>query len=132
MGARAASSTAPRPIASILVTGNAAFSPASHHWGDTVLALNPDGSGNANGDPLDTYTPANFAQLNSLDLDLGSTAPAILPVTDTRKVQNLAVQGGKDQMLRLLNLDNLSGHGGPGSPAVKSARRSRSPRRVRC
>ena len=34
-----------------LVTGNAAFSPASHHWGDTVLALNPDGSGNANGDP---------------------------------------------------------------------------------
>ena len=97
-----------------LVTGNAAFSPASHHWGDTVLALNPDGTGNANGDPVDTYTPANFAQLNTLDLDLGSTAPAILPVTDTRKVQNLAVQGGKDQMLRLLNLDNLSGHGGPG------------------
>ena len=77
-----------------LVTGNAAFSPASHHWGDTVLALNPDGSGNASGDPVDTYTPANFAQLNSQDLDLGSTAPAILPVTDTRKVRNLAVQGG--------------------------------------
>ena len=97
-----------------LVTGNAAFSPASHHWGDTVLALNPDGSGNASGDPVDTYTPANFAQLNSQDLDLGSTAPAILPVTDTRKVRNLAVQGGKDQILRLLDLDNLSGHGGPG------------------
>jgi outer membrane protein assembly factor BamB len=97
-----------------LASGNATYSPAAHDWGDSVLALNPDGSGNANGDPLDTYTPTNFDQLNSLDEDLGSTAPAILPVTDTRMVANLAVQGGKDQMLRLLNLDNLSGHGGPG------------------
>jgi hypothetical protein len=95
-------------------TGNATFSPANHHWGDTVIAINPDGSGNASGNPIDSYTPSNFDALNTGDLDLGSTAPAILPVTDTRKVKNLAVQGGKDQMLRLLNLDNLSGHGGPG------------------
>ncbi len=54
-----------------LVTGNATYSPAKHHWGDTVLALNPDASGNANGDPLDAYTPTNFDQLNTQDVDLG-------------------------------------------------------------
>src|SRR5262249_2579688 len=38
-----------------IVTGNATYSPAGHHWGDTVSALHPDGSGNASGDPIDTY-----------------------------------------------------------------------------
>jgi outer membrane protein assembly factor BamB len=97
-----------------LATGNATFSPVDHDWGDTVIALNPDGTGNANGDPIDSYTPTDFDLLNTADRDLGSTGPAILPVTDTRVVKNLAVQGGKDQMLRLLNLDDLSGQGGPG------------------
>ena len=58
-------------------TGNGVFSPSAFDWGDTVLALNPDGASSA-GSPLDTYTPANFQHLNDADLDLGSTAPAIL------------------------------------------------------
>lgn len=94
-------------------TGNADFAPASHFWGDTVFALKPDGTG-LNGDPLDTFTPASFQHLQDFDLDLGSTAPAILPAPATSTVQHLAVQGGKDAMLRLLNLDNLSGQGGLG------------------
>jgi outer membrane protein assembly factor BamB len=96
-----------------LATGNGTFDPANHHWGDTVFTLNPDGSG-LNGDPLDSYTPTNYQALQNSDTDLGSTAPAILSAPANSKVQHLAVQGGKDAKLRLLNLDNLNGGGGPG------------------
>lgn len=96
-----------------MATGNGNFDPAKHEWGDSVFALNPDGTG-ANGDPLDSYTPTDFQQLQNADLDLGSTAPAILPVPNSSKVQNLAVQSGKDAKLRLLDLANLSGQNAPG------------------
>jgi hypothetical protein len=95
-------------------TGNATYSPAGHHWGDTILALHPDGSGNGSGDPVDTYTPSNFQQLDNSDQDLGSTLPAILAAPAGSNVTDLAVMGGKDAQLRLVNLANLSGHGGPG------------------
>ena len=97
-----------------MVTGNAKFDPAHHHWGDTVFALNPDGSGNGAGDPLDTYTPTNFQALQNGDIDLGSTNLAILPVPAGSTIQNLGVVGGKDGKLRLLNLSNLSSQGGTG------------------
>ena len=86
---------------------------AVNYWSESVLAINPDGTGASN-KPLDSYTPANFGSLDGSDTDLGSTAPAILPVPANSNVQHLAVQGGKDQQLRLLNLANLSGQGGPG------------------
>ncbi|MDQ2787137.1 MAG: PQQ-binding-like beta-propeller repeat protein [Chloroflexota bacterium] len=95
-------------------TGNGTFDAAHHDWGDSVVALNPDGTGNGNGDPLDSYTPTNFQLLQNNDTDLGSTAPAILPTPPGCAVPHLAVQGGKDGKIRLLNLDNLSGMGGPG------------------
>ena len=94
-------------------TGNGDFNPGNHDWGDSVLALNPDGTG-ANGGPLDSYTPPNFVQLQAGDGDLGSTCPVLLPVPAGSKVAHLALQSGKDGILRLLNLDNLSGQGGPG------------------
>jgi outer membrane protein assembly factor BamB len=97
-----------------LGTGNGSYAPGSYDWGDSILALNPDGTGVAGGNPLDSYTPTNYASLQSSDADLGSTAPAILPAPAGSSVQHLAVQGGKDAKLRLLNLDNLSGQGGPG------------------
>jgi outer membrane protein assembly factor BamB len=96
-----------------MATGNGSFDPAQHDWGDTVFALNPDGTG-ASGNPLDSFTPANYQELQNTDTDLGSTAPAILPVPANSAVQHLAVQSGKDGKLRLLDLDNLSGQGGPG------------------
>ncbi len=95
-------------------TGNGTFDAARHDWGDTVVALNPDGTGNGNGDPVDSYTPTNFQALDTADADLGSTAPAILPTPPGCGIPHLAVQGGKDGKIRLLNLDNLSGMGGPG------------------
>jgi hypothetical protein len=96
-----------------MATGNGDFNPTSHYWGDTVFALNPDGTG-SNGDPLDSYTPTNYASLQNADADLGSTAPAILPVPANSGVAHLAVQSGKDGKLRLINLDDMSGHGGVG------------------
>lgn len=96
-----------------LTTGNGDFDPAAHDWGDTVLALNPDGTGTAGG-PVDSYTPTNYAELQADDGDLGSTAPAIVAAPAASAVRHLAVQAGKDAVLRLLNLDDLSGRGGPG------------------
>jgi outer membrane protein assembly factor BamB len=98
-----------------IATGNGLFDAeqGGHDWGDSVLALHPDGTG-AGGSPLDSYTPADFQFLDSHDVDLGSTAPALLPNPAPGLHPHLAVQGGKDGMLRLLNLDDLSGQGGPG------------------
>jgi hypothetical protein len=85
----------------------------NHNWSESVLALHPDGTGGA-GKPLDSYTPTNVLSLDASDGDVGSTAPAILPVPPTSTVQHLAVQSGKDSNLRLINLADLSGQGGPG------------------
>jgi outer membrane protein assembly factor BamB len=95
-----------------MATGNGTFNPSLHYWGDTVFALNPNGSG-ASSNPIDTYTPVNYQQLQDTDADIGSTAPAILPPS-SGKYLHLGMQGGKDAVLRLLNLDNLSGRGATG------------------
>jgi outer membrane protein assembly factor BamB len=97
-------------------TGNGVYD-GSHNWSESVIALHPDGTGGSGvdaGKPLDSYTASNFQTLDNGDTDLGSTAPAILRVPANSAVQHLAVQGGKDAKLRLLNLANLSGQGGPG------------------
>jgi outer membrane protein assembly factor BamB len=80
----------------LVATGNGPFNGATD-WGDSVLVLSPNGS-----KLLKHWTPANQAQLNSSDLDLGSTAPALLE-------DGYFVQGGKDGILRLLNLSKLAG-----------------------
>ncbi|HUI31281.1 MAG TPA: PQQ-binding-like beta-propeller repeat protein [Candidatus Acidoferrales bacterium] len=97
-----------------MATGNGPFDPKDHNWGDTVFSLNPDGTG-SDGNPVDSYTPTNFEDLDREDLDLGSTAPAIIPTPDNCSVKHLAVQGGKDKVLRLINLSDLSGRGGAGN-----------------
>lgn len=84
----------------LLATGNAPFN-GSTDWGDSVLELSPDGA-----HLLHNWTPADQAQLNSTDADLGSTAPAILPAFHGR---HLSVQGGKAGVLDLLDLDRLDG-----------------------
>ncbi len=65
-------------------------------WGDSVLELSPTLT------PLQSYTPADQAQLTAADLDLGSTAP--VPLTP-----HIVLQVGKDGVIRLLNLDKLNG-----------------------
>jgi hypothetical protein len=105
-----------------VATGNAFTAGAGrfdgvHNWSESVLALQPDGSGGTGanaGKPLDSYTPPNWSSLDDSDADIGSTGPAILPVPPSSNVQHLGLQSGKDGMLRLLNLASLSGFGAPG------------------
>jgi hypothetical protein len=94
-------------------TGNGLFdaNAGGHNWADSVISVNPDGTGSG-GKPLDSYTPGIFLALQQSDADLGSTAPAILPQSSFPG--RLAVQAGKDSKLRLINLSNMSGSGGPG------------------
>jgi hypothetical protein len=97
-------------------SGNGLFdanTAGDYEWGDSVLAMNPDGTGAGMGMPIDSYTPSNFAGLYGGDTDLGSTSPAILPSTSAQ-YPHLAIQSGKDSCVRLINLDNMSGAGGPG------------------
>jgi hypothetical protein len=93
----------------LVATGNAPFN-GSTDWGDSVLELTPSASG-----LLHNWTPTDQAQLNSNDTDLGSTAPAILPEA---RGYRLAVQGGKDGMLHLLNLNRLNGTRGGAGPRL--------------
>ncbi len=60
-------------------------------WGDAVLELDPDATrlfGN--------YTPSNTEELDASDRDVGSTSPVLLG-------GGLVAQGGKDQVIRLLD-----------------------------
>jgi len=103
-----------------VATGNGLFDPSNaqgsgRDWGDSVLALQPDGAGSfLQGLPVDSYTPATHVNLMANDADLGSTSPTILAAPAGSRVLHLAMQGGKDGCMRLLDLDNLSGAGAPG------------------
>ncbi|MGH2387807.1 MAG: hypothetical protein ACRDIE_06340, partial [Chloroflexota bacterium] len=99
------------------VTGNGNYN-GSTNWGDTVLRLALGGSGLA---LKDAYTPTNFDQLDSQDLDLGSTAPIILPRQPGAHPW-LEVQGGKDGYLRVIDRTDMSGRGRPGHPGGEVSR----------
>jgi outer membrane protein assembly factor BamB len=96
-----------------ITTGNGEFDAdqGGYNWGTSVVALRADGTSDG-GTPLDSYTPANYQQLTDEDNDLSSTTVAILPLAKEAG-RRLAVQGGKDGHLRLLDLNDLSGRGGP-------------------
>jgi hypothetical protein len=80
----------------VVATGNAPWN-GSTDWGDSTLVLSPDASR-----LLRHWTPTNQQQLNTSDADLGSTSPGLLD-------GGLAVQGGKDGKVRLLQLHRLPG-----------------------
>jgi outer membrane protein assembly factor BamB len=86
----------------LVATGDGRFDGRTY-WGDSVLMLSPNAAR-----LLRNWTPRDQAALDSGDVDLGSTAPALL-------TSRLAVQGGKDGKLRLLDLRRLGGKlGGTG------------------
>ncbi len=88
----------------LVATGNGPFD-GSTNWGNSVLELSPNASR-----LLHNWTPANELALSQGDVDVGSTSPALLPTYHGRR---LAVQGGKDAKLHLLDLARLNGTGGP-------------------
>jgi outer membrane protein assembly factor BamB len=86
----------PRTGNLLVATGDGHFDGRTY-WGDSALMLSPNA-----GRLLHNWTPRNQASLDSGDVDLGSTAPAVLGA-------RLAVQSGKDGLLRLLRLPTLGG-----------------------
>jgi outer membrane protein assembly factor BamB len=87
-----------------VATGNGTDNPSAGYYGDSVLSLAPDASS-----LLGNYAPTNAAMLDADDLDLGSTSPVMLPRQSGSLTPLLAVQGGKDAILRLLDRTNLGG-----------------------
>jgi hypothetical protein len=91
-----------------VATGNGPFDKTSGAFGDSVLSLSADA-----GKLVDYFTPDNYADLESEDLDLGSSSPAVLPRQSGSRTPLLAVQGGKDGKLRLFDRNHLGGLGQP-------------------
>jgi outer membrane protein assembly factor BamB len=85
-------------------TGNGYYAPASGDYGDSMLELKPDMSA-----LVGYYAPSDALQLQQQDLDLGSTSPALIPRQTTSTTPLMAVQGGKDALLRLVDRTNLTG-----------------------
>jgi outer membrane protein assembly factor BamB len=94
-----------------VATGNGNYNASSggNNWGDSIVELTPNLSS-----IVDSYTPSNYASLDSSDLDLGSSAPVLLPTQSGSNTPYMLVQGGKDSTIRLINRSNMSGQGGPG------------------
>ena len=96
-----------------ITTGNGQFKvnagTVTYNWGDSILALNADGSGAPLAAmPVDSYTPDSFLGLQNADADLGSASLAVL------KNGSLGLQVGKDACVRLVSLSNMSGQGEAG------------------
>ena len=85
----------------LVATGDGNFNGHSN-WGDSVLELASDLK-----HLVGNWTPSDESSLDSGDVDLGATAPALLPFGS----RWLALQGGKDAKLRLLDVGNLNRHG---------------------
>jgi hypothetical protein len=93
------------PGGSILVdTGNGPWN-GTTDFGDSVLELSFPGL-----QLRQSFTPTNQEELNNNDLDLGSSAPALLGA-------NRVVLAGKDGIMRLLALARLDGHPPSGARA---------------
>jgi PQQ-like domain len=82
----------------LVATGNGPYDGRTA-WGDSVLELSPDA-----GRLVGSWTPPNQEELSSGDVDLGSTAPALVRGADGRLY---GVQGGKDGLLRLIDIERM-------------------------
>ncbi len=85
-------------------TGNGPFDARAGHYSDSILSLSADA-----GRLLGSLTPDGYARLEADDLDVGSSSPALLPRQTDSATPLLAVQGGKDGVLRLFDRAHLSG-----------------------
>jgi PQQ-like domain len=79
-----------------IATGNGTWD-GSTDWGDAVIELDSTAT-----HVLGNYTPTNTAELNAADADVGSTSPALLG-------GGLVAQGGKDDVIRLLEWSAMRG-----------------------
>ena len=80
----------------LVATGNAPWD-GKTNFGDAVLRLSSDAT-----TLVGNYTPTNTEELNSSDLDLGSTSPVVLSA-------GYIAQGGKDGKIRVLSVNRMRG-----------------------
>lgn len=87
-------------------TGNGQFDvrDGGKDYGDSVIAVSADATRF-----LGHYTPSDYAQLDSGDVDMGSTSPVLLPRQPASRTPLMLAQGGKDAILRLVNRAPLPG-----------------------
>jgi hypothetical protein len=93
-----------------VVTGNGTFDANTSgraDYGDSVIKLSPSGA------VLDYFTPFNQSNLNTIDLDLGSGGPLLLPEQPGNH-PHLLIAAGKGGSIYVLDRDNL-GHFNAGS-----------------
>jgi len=89
------------------------FNPAGHQWSQSVLALNPACTNNA-GNPVDSFTPTNYAAEITGDIDQGSGNGSVMPDLPGSTVAHVVMTLGKDAHMRLHDATSLSGHHAPG------------------
>src|SRR5215207_1853351 len=92
----------------LVSTGNGDWN-GSTNWGDSMLELSPNA-----GQLLKSYTPENEQELDAGDTDLSSASPAFVP-------PHFVVQGGKDGLLRVLDLTTLEVGQKGGEASIASA-----------
>jgi outer membrane protein assembly factor BamB len=92
---RAGAVVEPGSGALLVATGNGFFD-GKTDWGDSLLRLPANAS-----KLVGSWTPTDQAQLDATDADLGSTSPVWLG-------GGLALQGGKDGKLRVVDVRRLS------------------------
>jgi PQQ-like domain len=80
----------------LIATGNGTWD-GTTYWGDALLELDASAT-----KLLGNYTPANTAELNTRDLDLGSASPVLLDA-------DLIAQGGKDGKVRVISRKAIAG-----------------------
>lgn len=87
-----------------VATGNGPFDATAGNYGDSILSLSDDAT-----QLLGYLTPPDYNELDADDLDVGSSSPAMLPRQPQSATPLMAVQGGKDSVLRLFDRTHLDG-----------------------
>ena len=87
-----------------VATGNGPFEASAGNYGDSILSLSDDATR-----LIGYLTPPNYDDLEAEDLDVGSSSPAMLPRQSDSVTPLMAVQGGKDSVLRLFDRAHLDG-----------------------
>jgi outer membrane protein assembly factor BamB len=88
------------PKGVIVQTADGNYDPASGVFGNSVLEITPKAYG-----VIDSFTPANWKNLNAKDLDLGSGSPVIFPFQG----QVLVATSSKEGVVYVLDANNLGG-----------------------
>lgn len=103
-----------------VMTGNGQFDVdlGGGNMGDSVVKIATSGGAGLSfsGQPQDYFTPSNQQNLTNADADLGSGGIILAPSQAGANTPNLILGGGKDGLLRLLDITNLGGFNGRVNP----------------